>query len=160
MNNRCPLNLIYRGEALRNYINSRKERCIECGITDKAVLVYHHIKPEDKLFALSNYNKKVHTKELVEDEISKCVVLCHNCHMKYHQKHPVNIRKKKIQIEPNKPEVKKQIQKKTLSFDQKLPGPLNALPTYKLERIIKQCQEIIKGREEIKPYDNYNFNII
>ena len=148
MNSRCPLNLIYRGEALRNYINSRKERCIECGITDKAVLVYHHIKPEDKLFALSNYNKKVHTKELVDDEISKCIILCHNCHMKYHQKHPVNIKKEKKKEETKiSVKEKEKLKKNPLSFSQKIGYPLNALPTYKLEIIIEQCQQIIKNRE-------------
>ena len=133
---------------VKNYINSQKERCIECGITDKAVLVYHHIKPEDKLFALSNYNKKVHTKELVEDEISKCVVLCHNCHMKYHQKHPVNIKKEKKKEETKiSVKEKEKLKKNPLSFSQKIGYPLNALPTYKLEIIIEQCQQIIKNRE-------------
>jgi len=146
VNNRCPLNLIYRGEALKNYINSQKERCIECGITDKAVLVYHHIKPEDKLFELSAY-KNGYTKEQVENEISKCVVLCHNCHMKYHQEHPVRIRKEKGTKITVKKKKKTERKKNPLSFSQRIGASLNALPTYKLESIIEQCQQIIKDRE-------------
>ena len=134
-------------EPVIDYINSQKERCIECGITDKAVLVYHHIKPEDKLFGLGEYRKKIHTKEQVENEISKCVVLCHNCHMKYHQEHPVRIRKEKGTKITVKKKKKTERKKNPLSFSQRIGASLNALPTYKLESIIEQCQQIIKDRE-------------
>ena len=67
--------------------------------------------------------------------------------MKYHQEHPVRIRKEKGTKITVKKKKKTERKKNPLSFSQKIGYPLNALPTYKLESIIEQCQQIIKDRE-------------
>jgi hypothetical protein len=70
-----------------------KERCAKCGEQRYHLLDYHHIDPNLKSFSLVEYNK--HTREEIESEIKKCVVLCSNCHRDFHYlyghdiKHPV-----------------------------------------------------------------------
>lgn len=57
-----------------------KQECIICYEDDPAVLHYHHIK--DKKFSIA---KAIWITECeLLEEISKCVVLCANCHSKYH----------------------------------------------------------------------------
>ena len=57
--------------------------CLLCGY-DKcpAALEFHHVDPSIKDSAVSQmlYNSK----EKIEIEIAKCVVLCSNCHRKHH----------------------------------------------------------------------------
>lgn len=71
---------IYRSER-KSIIDSYKDKCILCGEDDKACLQFHHLK--DKNFNIGTYGPSC-TKEELLYEISKCVVLCANCHMRYH----------------------------------------------------------------------------
>ena len=70
-----------------------KERYAKCGEQRYHLLDYHHIDPNLKSFSLVEYSK--HTREEIESEIKKCVVLCSNCHRDFHylyghdMKHPV-----------------------------------------------------------------------
>lgn len=52
--------------------------CQHCGIDDWRVLVFHHRDPETKSFELSSAGHR--SKELVDAEMAKCDILCHNCH--------------------------------------------------------------------------------
>ncbi len=56
--------------------------CIICGY-DKCVsaLSFHHIDPKTKDFGISG---KTISWERVQAELSKCVLLCHNCHAEVH----------------------------------------------------------------------------
>src|SRR4029077_8835136 len=65
------------------YILSRKDKCILCGESDEVCLDFHHIC--NKLFdiALQYRSKGI---DQVNKEIDKCVVLCSNCHRKFHKK--------------------------------------------------------------------------
>lgn len=57
--------------------------CKRCGY-NKCInsLVFHHVKPEEKLFNISaGYNRK---KEDVYKELDKCELLCLNCHGELH----------------------------------------------------------------------------
>lgn len=54
--------------------------CLRCGESDPCSLDFHHI--SDKSFELSK-GKKISQSRL-DSEISKCVVLCSNCHRKLH----------------------------------------------------------------------------
>ena len=61
-------------------------KCSVCGYDKNyAALCFHHLNPAEKDFELSEISTM--SKEQVEAEISKCVVLCHNCHMEEHYPH-------------------------------------------------------------------------
>ena len=87
----CQCERIKQGQReTRDYIQSLKHRCSKCGY-DKCVeaLEFHHINSQDKDSALSRYIKRVFSpalKELIDKEVSKCVVLCANCHREEHSK--------------------------------------------------------------------------
>jgi hypothetical protein len=60
-------------------------KCERCNENHIACLDFHHINPNDKKFQISEgliqMNK---SKEEILKEISKCIVLCSNCHRKEH----------------------------------------------------------------------------
>jgi len=62
--------------------------CWKCGydegIKAQSVLDFHHIHPEDKLFALTTRELVGHSWEKVWNEIQKCTSLCCRCHREYH----------------------------------------------------------------------------
>jgi len=73
--------------------NKRNERiyeykgnsCEKCGYNrSKKALCFHHIKPEDKLFAIANSWSK--SWDRVRNELDKCILLCANCHAEMHDK--------------------------------------------------------------------------
>lgn len=57
--------------------------CEMCGEKHPAVLDFHHKEPSGKSFTVSEGFLRVSKKKLL-DEISKCQVLCANCHRKLH----------------------------------------------------------------------------
>lgn len=74
----------------RDYIQSLKKRCNRCGY-DKCVeaLEFHHKNREEKDNNISHYSKRLFspaTKELIDNEVSKCEILCANCHREEHSK--------------------------------------------------------------------------
>ena len=75
----------------RRYKNKQKgidllgAKCSKCSIKDRDVLTFHHVDPNEKSFGLSDNWSGVSWKA-IETEIKKCVLLCHNCHMKEHKK--------------------------------------------------------------------------
>tara|TARA_Y100000310_G_scaffold242079_1_gene246240 strand:+ start:2576 stop:3424 length:849 start_codon:yes stop_codon:yes gene_type:complete len=59
--------------------------CQTCSLKDPDVLCYHHRNPKNKKYNVSNlinHNYKIQT--LIE-EMAKCDILCHNCHMILHK---------------------------------------------------------------------------
>jgi len=61
----------------------RKLQCIQCGENHEACLDFHHRDPKEKDRAISrSFNSLGRIK--VMEEISKCDVLCANCHRKLH----------------------------------------------------------------------------
>lgn len=72
---------IYDRKVRKSIIDSYKTVCIVCGEDDIACLQFHHLR--DKKFNISTYGPPG-TKRSLLDEIAKCVVVCANCHMKYH----------------------------------------------------------------------------
>lgn len=63
------------------YIHGGK--CIMCGYNKcMAALQFHHIKPEEKKFGLSNGQGRSWEETLKESK--KCVLVCSNCHMEIH----------------------------------------------------------------------------
>jgi hypothetical protein len=57
--------------------------CQICGESDIACLDFHHT-GDDKLECVSEMVKCGRRKERILNEISKCIVLCSNCHRKLH----------------------------------------------------------------------------
>jgi len=57
----------------------RKLKCSKCGFPyHPSILQFHHLNKETKNFSICD--GLYHTKQEVEDEIKKCVVICSNCH--------------------------------------------------------------------------------
>ena len=66
----------------KQLINSVKRHCLICGFRDKLSLVFHHRDPKEKSFTIgTTLSIKL---ERLQKEIAKCVVLCANCHHKFH----------------------------------------------------------------------------
>lgn len=66
----------------KQWVDSFKIKCIICKEDFKESLAFHHINPEDKKYEVSNARSRNLSYKTIEDEIKKCVVLCHNCHAK------------------------------------------------------------------------------
>lgn len=64
-----------------------KPYCCEiCGYNrNSAALCFHHLNSSEKDFGLAQISKT--TKSNVINEIRKCQLLCHNCHMEVHYPH-------------------------------------------------------------------------
>ncbi len=58
--------------------------CVRCGEDDPACLDFHHRDPNEKDEALGRASTHGWSKARILKEISKCVVLCANCHRKLH----------------------------------------------------------------------------
>lgn len=74
----------YSSAELKAWVDTLKVRCMGCGETDTMILVFHHKKPEDKLLSVSAMVSSRYAKRQILDEMDKCVILCHNCHMRIH----------------------------------------------------------------------------
>jgi 5-methylcytosine-specific restriction endonuclease McrA len=75
-----------RRSRLRAWANEQKGStgCRECGITDPAVLDFHHRDPSEKTMAIGEMITHGYSVDKLETEIAKCDVLCANCHSKEH----------------------------------------------------------------------------
>ena len=62
--------------------------CWICGLDEGEkgipLMDFHHVKPEDKIFAVSTREMVGFSWERVLKEIQKCVSICCLCHRKYH----------------------------------------------------------------------------
>lgn len=68
-----------------HFVNLLGGKCSSCGYKQNlSSLVFHHKDPNDKDFDITI--RELHGKSIttLEKEISKCVLLCHNCHMEIH----------------------------------------------------------------------------
>lgn len=64
----------------------KKYECENCGYKENyAALCFHHPN-EDKEVSISRLSKSS-SLEVLRSEISKCIMLCHNCHMEEHYPH-------------------------------------------------------------------------
>lgn len=72
--------------AIRDYIQNIKSQlcCVDCGQRHPATLHFHHRNSEDKMFNISDAVNKGFDLDRIKKEISKCIVLCANCHFKRH----------------------------------------------------------------------------
>jgi len=66
-------------EWLRRY--KSKLACVECGENHPACIQFHHRNREEKSFTIGGIVGRRHTYiKRLEKEISKCEILCGNCH--------------------------------------------------------------------------------
>lgn len=76
------LSLYFRALKLRQELYAKfGNQCAFCGYSRCArALSFHHIDPTKKLFGLSLNNLWSKPKEEIYDEVSKCILVCLNCH--------------------------------------------------------------------------------
>lgn len=79
---RAKANRILSREYFKNLKNSLK--CSQCDESHPATLDFHHLSPDKKDFTVSQAVSSGHSIKKIETEISKCIVLCSNCHRKLH----------------------------------------------------------------------------
>lgn len=65
-------------KALLEYLKDKA--CVHCGISDVRVLEFDHINPATKSFGIAQAITRTLQWENVLEEISKCQILCANCH--------------------------------------------------------------------------------
>lgn len=63
-----------------------KLKCVECSENHPAAIDFHHLDPKRKVKDVTKMVAKGHSKERILEEISKCIVICANCHRKLHWK--------------------------------------------------------------------------
>jgi len=73
---------------LRQWVNQYKSKlcCVMCGERHPACLQFHHRDRKEKSFTISEVigqRRNLSVRKL-EEEISKCDLLCGNCHAMYH----------------------------------------------------------------------------
>ena len=72
-------NITHRRELLRRYKLSKG--CNTCGFkAHSAALQFNHIDPSTKLAEVTQLAKSFVSMQRIKEEISKCEVLCSNCH--------------------------------------------------------------------------------
>lgn len=62
-------------------LNAHRYNCKKCGESRLYLIDFHHIKPSDKRFNISDGK---HSPIEIEEEINKCICLCKNCHCEFH----------------------------------------------------------------------------
>jgi hypothetical protein len=78
-----------RKEDVKKYIKDYKlSHPCPCGEADPACLMFHHKDFKTKSFSVSAGGTGWMVLSRVVNEISKCDVMCLNCHAKYHAAHP------------------------------------------------------------------------
>ena len=64
-------------------IQDLKTPCVKCGETRLYVIDFHHVNPSQKQFNINRKTSKTNF-SIIENEASKCVSLCRNCHAEFH----------------------------------------------------------------------------
>lgn len=86
---------------LFEYMGTSACKC--CGENDSRILTFHHTR--DKIFGISNWITNKHIKSVdnldikIKDELDKCILLCHNCHLTEHHEHEFFENNKEIIIQ-------------------------------------------------------------
>jgi hypothetical protein len=83
-----------RRENIKKFLLDLKsrEQCSICGEDNPTVLDYHHIDPSNKKFTIGEAVNMGYSKKLILLEISKCILVCGNCHIKENRKKYKEIR--------------------------------------------------------------------
>lgn len=69
----------------RELVKMKGGCCEKCGYNKNySALTFHHIDPSTKKFGITTREAGSFPKEVLLEELSKCILLCHNCHMELH----------------------------------------------------------------------------
>jgi hypothetical protein len=82
-----------RSQDRRKWINEIKQQheCIKCGENHIACLEFHHLNPSKKKFEIARAINQSNVEKIeILKEIEKCIVLCSNCHRKFHHEERYN----------------------------------------------------------------------
>ena len=56
-----------------------------CGYSkNSSALAFHHLNPKDKSFSLDLRSLSNRKQAKIDDEVAKCILICHNCHAEIH----------------------------------------------------------------------------
>jgi hypothetical protein len=90
-----------RKDELRQWVKLLKMqgKCSHCPEADWRLLDHHHVEPQKKLLAISRMVQLCYSRETIEEELAKCILLCLNCHRRLHLTDSSLGRKKKRQEE-------------------------------------------------------------
>lgn len=58
-------------------------KCEHCGETNPTILTFHHVHPNEKMHNISSILDD--SWSIIKRELDKCIILCLNCHKKYHE---------------------------------------------------------------------------
>lgn len=62
----------------------KKNGCLKCSEKEPRCLSAHHLESSEKDFGIATAVRKGLSPKKLEEELKKCVCLCHNCHVKVH----------------------------------------------------------------------------
>lgn len=62
-----------------NYLHGKN--CADCGVSDTRILAFDHMEGHEKHANISDLVSRGSSLQKLIDEIPKCRILCHNCHM-------------------------------------------------------------------------------
>jgi antitoxin component HigA of HigAB toxin-antitoxin module len=73
-------------DRMKEFLNEYREThsCVICAESESGNLDFHHFDPSSKKFNVSNFREGSGTWADLINEISKCVILCKECHRKVH----------------------------------------------------------------------------
>lgn len=69
---------------IRQFVQSLKLKCERCNEMHPAALDFHHLNKKTKEITLGKVAEAGWSKERILKEITKCIVICSNCHRKEH----------------------------------------------------------------------------
>jgi len=75
----------WRRRAKKKLVEYKGGKCIICDY-NKCIkaLEFHHINPKDKSFRINSNTMLSHSNKDIIKELSKCILLCSNCHRELH----------------------------------------------------------------------------
>jgi hypothetical protein len=75
-----------RKKEIKKWFNNYKStlKCEQCNFNHPAALDFHHINPEEKDLVIAKVIGNGWSKIRILEEVSKCQVLCSNCHRILH----------------------------------------------------------------------------
>ena len=104
---RCHLDVVMKGyEERKQWVSSIKEqcKCAKCGEKRSYLLDFHHLDPTQKDSTVARLTSSSSSKQRIQEEIDKCIVLCANCHREFHyleHNHGITI-EEYLQYDPDK----------------------------------------------------------
>ena len=72
----------YRKNTYAYLMEYAKDGCVSCGEKDFRCLQFNHIRPETKIDSISNMVRNSRPRQMINEELEKCEILCANCHCK------------------------------------------------------------------------------